>query len=128
MSREIKFRAFEIIEKTMHYNVESGIYEDPDEIIPFDSILGLGRFIVMQYTGQKDKKGIKIYEGDVVKESRKTFKNKKYFVVVWNNDIGSYYFKPIDKTEIARPCFNIGTIKSLEVIGNIYENPELLSS
>ena len=80
---------------------------------------------VGQFTGLKDKNGKEVYEGDIVKEQRRRFKDK-YFAVKWNNDIGSYIFEPLDKSLTSYPCFNIGTVKGLEVIGNIYENPELL--
>lgn len=116
--REIKFRCWDKWIKRMHTTLS----------IDFRATCSSerGNIVLMQYTGLKDKNGIEIYEGDIAKESRKRVKNERHFVVVWNNDIGSYTFKPLDKIETSYPCFNIGTIKNLEVVGNIYENPELI--
>ncbi|WP_373844377.1 YopX family protein [Clostridium sp.] len=117
MEREIKFRAWDEESELMtDSDYEGGLREFFDH---FDDCK------LMQYTGLKDKNGKQVYEGDIVKEQRKRFKDK-YFAVKWNNDIGSYIFEPLDKSLTSYPCFNIGTVKGLEVIGNIYENPELL--
>ncbi len=78
-----------------------------------------------QFTGLEDKNGAEIYEGDIVREQSKRFKNR-YFIVEWLSGIGSYSFQPVDKKAKSWPCFNIGTAKNLEIVGNIYENKELL--
>jgi uncharacterized phage protein (TIGR01671 family) len=77
---------------------------------------------LMQYTGLKDKNGKEIYEGDIVKW--KEYKNEYPLVLTEENKI--------IKTKVVE--FNIGEIwqgyqldKNMEVIGNIYENPNLLS-
>ena len=76
--------------------------------------------ILMQYTGLKDKNKKEIYEGDILFESSE----EKYFKVVFENasfraeaegDFEEYSLDLIDV--VAQGC---------EVVGNIYENPELL--
>jgi uncharacterized phage protein (TIGR01671 family) len=70
--------------------------------------------VLMQCTGLKDKNGKLIYEGDVVKETLTDFINKEIITVVkWDKLNASYNFENLQNCE-------------REVIGNIYENPELL--
>jgi uncharacterized phage protein (TIGR01671 family) len=100
------------------------------EIVPPSSILVLDstdgqvldskaddyvNLLPMQFTGLNDKNGKEIYGGDIVKEDN-------FFIreVHWRNDLG---------------CWNIGRYRdgevfesfSFEIVGNIYENPELLN-
>ena len=67
---------------------------------------------LMQFTGLLDKNGKEIYEGDILKYRGKLSFNDPPFVVEWQNDDARW-------TEFY-PSNNF------EVIGNIYENPELL--
>ena len=79
----------------------------------------------MQYTGLKDKndKGKEIYEGDIVKclfyNNLNILIEKVLFVVFKNGSFGVSDGKGFK-------VFESDTTKSVEIIGNIYENPELL--
>ncbi|PTK22512.1 YopX family protein [Staphylococcus hominis] len=99
---------------------------DEDEITIFEPT---GQFAhpiffydAMQSTGLKDKNGTEIYEGDIVQHSEKP------------NPCFSYPFKVIQARtgEWRLDNFRCGTVLAfsnqdeLEVLGNIYENPELL--
>jgi uncharacterized phage protein (TIGR01671 family) len=66
---------------------------------------------LMQFTGLHDKNGVEIYEGDIVKSQFEP----EPFIIQWNSD--EYH-----------SGFNVGIGEELEVIGNIYENKELLDT
>jgi uncharacterized phage protein (TIGR01671 family) len=72
------------------------------------------RHILMQYTGLKDKNGKEIYEGDIVEWDEKEWGAPNREVVIWDYELLSSR-----RTDWKQFC---------EVIGNIYENPELLQS
>ena len=139
--REIKFRAWDNHYKYMNYKIIVGIYGDWEKVKDDKNYTSCAMWIepknvdykcephwshfepyhenikLMQYTGLKDKNGVEIYEGDIVSIDERNI----FYIVEWhdtglkgrqyNNQsyIGLEYWKNI-----------------MEVIGNIYENPELL--
>ncbi len=74
---------------------------------------------IMQYTGLEDKNGKEIYEGDIVIAYNEYCDTICKGKIVWDKWECGFSIKG------AEPTF-IGWYPSLEVIGNIYENPELL--
>jgi hypothetical protein len=70
--------------------------------------------LVMQFTGLKDKKGKEVYEGDIVKETDS--RGTKLFTVTWDS-LG---------TATGFTAFGTWNAQDSEVIGNIYENPDLI--
>jgi len=119
--REIKFRAWDKRKKEMFYDwcidPDGGWFGDfgeGSEDIALKYYKN-GEIEVMQYTGLKDKNGKEIYEGDIVQvngRNQEVFFKDGYFG--WGQQhTGTYSFDPFESEEI-------------EVIGNIYENPELI--
>ena len=121
--REIKFRAWDKLTKEIVnvkrldlFNGKVGLGWNEYDGVTWRDIKDLE---LMQYTGLKDKNGREIYEGDIVKGAGK---NPTIYIVKWLDSYGGFAF--IDK-EKAIPAFEF-LINFCEVIGNIYENPELL--
>jgi hypothetical protein len=75
---------------------------------------------LMQYTGLLDKNGKEIYEGDIVKRD-----NNDISVIYWNLKTTGFILTP-NHTKL-RGEVVLGLLHTqMEVIGNIYENPNLL--
>ena len=75
---------------------------------------------VGQYTGLNDKNGVKIFEGDIVK-----YAGEIHQVVFEKRNGNAYFGIAISKTETWQFCCEVPA-DEMEVIGNIYDDPELL--
>lgn len=110
--REIKFRAY--IKKSRKM-VDVNVLRLQGWMIGNDGdSYNENEYILMQYTGLKDKNGKEIYEGDIVRWDDGTSDNIK-----WMDEFGCW------GTEVTNFLCNCN-FEQFAVIGNIYENPELL--
>ena len=134
MTREIKFRAWDIHHKEM-YEVK-GMKRTPIgtwEVWDGETAILPCNIILMEYTGLHDKNGKEIYEGDLLKGECQWPSNP--LVVTWNDSYarwclwleqgaGCIYMLARDRFALGEECFAV----KCEVIGNIYQNPELLEA
>lgn len=127
--REIKFRAY-VVESLIDsqwiengYGVTKIKYTDGTSSVHILTAYGdyqVAEESVGQYTGLKDKNKREIYEGDIVQftDNYNTDIPPRIGVVKFNN--ASFYI-----TDGAYSCYRWIDI-NVEIIGNIYENPELI--
>lgn len=115
--RSIKFRA---------WDREKGEWTLPSPCVSHSNFLEIGNesIEVMQFTNLFDKNGKEIYEGDVVRFGDNVIHDGALAHCVWLNTgfvyhilTGQYKNKYTDMSD---------TWRSYEVVGNIYEQPELL--
>lgn len=150
-NREIKFRAWDSINSKwlLGYDYPNlGGFSMMGEVMAFGEwqhvlasfkIEDWDKIILMQFTGLKDKNGKEIYEGDVIRitAGHPTWTKSNFKVVFFEGafslccmDGMSGRDKPCSFINYSDLCVENGYNEDLssyvEVIGNIYENPELL--
>lgn len=123
------YRAWDKLDKKMRVveaiNFNRGEFESIGYDITF--LRGADEVILMQSTGLKDKNGQEIFEGDIITNGTDVMCMKRH------NTLG-FYVEKKGKVDFIADCAILEEFEedakeiadSLEIIGNIYENPELL--
>ena len=128
MSREIKFRAYHKERKEI-FEIASIDFEEKKVTLSNGIIKLLNvdfkQFELSQYTGLRDKNGKEIYEGDIIKyKFPYDIRLKHISPVKFLETEASFGIKDRYGNEI--PLYTISANNYFEVIGNIYENKNLL--
>ncbi len=125
--REIKFRAWSTKHKRM-FETSSGVDEDGDWYTSGDysEVCEVyednEKIMQMQFIGLKDKNSKEIYEGDILRD-----KNQAVCVVGFGADMDNVTFGfRLEYLQTVNSYCIEPSLVEFEVIGNIYENPELL--
>jgi uncharacterized phage protein (TIGR01671 family) len=115
--REIKFRAWN---KKLETMADSDNFKGAlGSMLMATNYQGAEQFIFMQFTGLHDKNGKEIYEGDIIRDA---FGNKTG-IVSYNRYSASYEIYDYEGIHLFT---DNNSIQFFEVIGNRFENPELL--
>ena len=123
--REILFRAKREATNEWVYGYFVKEYDDFQIYVQPQIITRIGREYVNentlgQFTGLTDKNGVKIFEGDIVRYGDTIHK------VVFEQRNGTAYFGLVYSSIETLPFGYYQDLRQLEVIGNIYDNPELI--
>ena len=123
-----KFRAWDTTNKEIFKDTfaitESGqvVVVDQSSVFVSPDYVFVDNLVIMQSTGLKDKNGKEIFEGDIV-----DYKGREA-VIKWHGSYASFIYRFVDGLQervsewepLFLACYHF------EIIGNIYENPELL--
>lgn len=102
---------------TEHYYIHDGVnINSPTEVNPHT----LG-----QYTGLKDSKGVEIYEGDIIKSEIKSLSESEIYSVSYAG--GEFHCDDFSPLYVHVGDSNDDDAIHCTVIGNIYDNPELMN-
>ena len=129
MNRQIKFRAWDKLGKHMYYANPHFSLDFLGKVYNLQNGAAGDDFELMQYVNLKDKDGKEIYEGDIVilRESRSIRDCK--VLVSYNYMAFTFKYLSSMRLESFIPMeLEIGqsSIGGTEIIGNMFENPELL--
>ena len=121
--REIKFRAWNLTDKCWdipktEYSIKKGagdLFSRNKEVVRFNR----GDIAIMQFTGMFDKNNKEIFEDDILKG------NQGNFIVKF--EMGRFTVTFPSGSTVQNLCTFLSSNNEKEVIGNIYENPDLLT-
>jgi uncharacterized phage protein (TIGR01671 family) len=130
MTREIKFRSWNVDDKIMHdiampsWNGSHEVWKnnEPQTKTIWLSNGPVNEGILMQFTGRYDAEinGNEVYECDIIVNCD----TKALQVVYWDDDKSAWYCQYVGEKRIVSLTDSLGNLN--KVIGNIFENPELL--
>jgi len=111
--RELKFRAFDKEERNfMYFDVTDGLKTECD-----DTYIRLNVRGIDQYIGLKDKNGKEGYHNDIAEGLGR-------WLIEWDDNEGGFYLKSL----IGYEKLPLRKLKKMNIIGNIWANPELFGA
>lgn len=133
-NREIKFRVWDKFTGSFEDGVEESfdnryeIYSTPRGNLKeaLDEIVESDNYVIQQFTGLLDKNGKEIYEGDIMFDP----KFQSYWEIYWKKEILGYDLRLVkaEKMDCRVWTVDLDVLREeMELVGNIFENKELIS-
>lgn len=113
--REIKFRVWDNVDYMTTFTLED---------LQLRKVQFTSECVVMQFTGLQDKEGKEIYEGDLVKCGKS--KDAMLAIIVFRQQAFLLQYLPVEKKKGEQIYDYMEDYKHFEVLGNVFENPELI--
>jgi uncharacterized phage protein (TIGR01671 family) len=120
--RTVEYRVWDLVEEKMMYENDIDNYCVNTGEDGYFHVLKVGRFVPQQYTGLKDRNGKKIYEGDIIQFSKNS---NSIWKAYFNTELGFWGVENVGK-DYGVSLSELYQWGHWEVIGNIYNNPELI--
>jgi len=133
-ANRFRFRAWDDSDQMMYYDVQLGINFGDGSEYSFERFLGnqdegdYHGWILMQSTGLTDRNGVEVFEKDIVRCCNDTL--SKLYVIEWYEYSCGWCGTERTETTPQEERFWVRNLASqpLQIIGNIYQNPELLEA
>ena len=130
MNNRFKFRVWDKLAKRMIYphndNQQHFIIDLNGRFHNLQNGSGGDDYVIQQYTGLTDKNGNLIFEGDIVQYNQNSSYDNMDFIAKWGDDKLGFIFQSNSGEQLVNQTPHLNRFKHLEVVGNIFENPELL--
>jgi len=122
MNNQIKFRQaiFDTNNKFVRFDYWGFVNFDGSFTPPTNPLSQNAETNSQQLIGLKDKNKVEIYRGDIIMDDSGF--DIEYYTIIWNSDYAMFDFEPRDCDDNLADLLNVGGL----VVGNIFQNPELL--
>jgi uncharacterized phage protein (TIGR01671 family) len=130
MNRQIKFKFWNKKNSRFLQNDNNSIDKTIFDLWDWVEVMGtctsfpMGDYVFVQYTGLTDKNNNPIYEGDITIDTQ-----KQKYEIIFDENHARYDLKVCGENKLSQTSYftQIYEKKHIEVIGNIFEHPELLN-